>query len=491
MLGYDVAVGNGISDYTDYLKIIDSITPDFIKTTLNKYLKEENLAVSVLLPKKPQKVSKTENIKFVSNKTKTDYKLISTYKNIKKYKLSNGATLILEPNKNNDVVATKIFIRGGSLAEKKDGTANILSATIKKGTKNKTGKEFEDALDNIGTNISVSNGAEYFEVSMKTTKNDFISAFNLLKEVLEEPAFNETEIENSKSDVLNNIKAIKDSPHSIAFENFDDEFYKNSPFAKTSKMLEKSIPNITYNDVNQLHKQIFSPENMIISIVGNISPQEAISIFSSLNKTSQRKYLDEDILKAGLPPLERNVLIQEGKKAKGAWIIQGWKTQGLSSKDFVALKLISMYLGSGFSSKLFVNLREEKGLAYEVGANSSSSFNHGTFLMYIGTNPNNIKEIKDAFNKEIEELKKNKISEKELSLYKSMLLGKLKLSTETNMSRAFMNGYYEFFDKGYRFGYDYPVLVQNVTPDDIINTANRVFSKPYILSIVAEEKYLK
>ena len=189
--------------------------------------------------------------------------------------------------------------------------------------------------------------------------------------------------------------------------------------------------------------------------------------------------------------MEDNSIIEEAKNSKAAWLIQGWKTKGLSSGDFIPLKLMSMYLGSGFTSKLFVNLREEKGLAYEVGASSSSSFNNGVFLMYIGTNPQNIDEVKSAFNKEIEELKNKKISNTDLNITKSMLLGKLKLSTETNMAKAYLNGYYEFFDKGYRFGYDYPELVQKVTADDIKEAANRIFSKPYILSIVAEEKYLK
>ncbi|MCR4881085.1 MAG: insulinase family protein [bacterium] len=491
MLGYDVAVGNGICDYTNYLKIIDEITPDFIQKTLNKYLKDENLAISVVLPKSASKLSQNANIKNISLKKTTSAKLISTYKDTKKFSLKNGATLLFRKNKNNDVVAVKIFIKGGSLAETKDGTADILSATIKKGTKHKSAKEIEDALDNIGTSIKVSNGAEYFEVTMKTTKNDFKPAFELLKEILEEPAFTQKDIAAAKSDALNNIKGIKDSPYSIAFENFDDEFYKNSPYHKSGKVLEKTIPTITSDDVKALHQRIFSPRNMIISVAGNTNEQELADAFSLLSNTELQASIEDSVLKAKLPSVESNVVVKESKNSKAAWIIQGWKTNGLASKDFIALKLISMYLGGGFTSKLFVNLREEKGLAYEVGASSSSSFNQGVFLMYIGTNPQNTEEVKAAFNTEIEKLKTEKISDSDLSDIKSMFLGKLKLSTETNMSKAYLNGYYEFFDKGYQFGYDYPELVQKVTADDIKDAANCIFSKPYIMSIVAEEKYLK
>ena len=481
MLGYDVAVGNGLTDYTNYLNTINSITPEFIQTTLNKYIKDDTMAISLLLPKNTKNISKDDGIKTVSYNKKTPAKFVSKYKNVKKYQLNNGATLLFEKNTNNDVVAVKIFIKGGSLAEQKNGTADIISSTIRKGTKNKSAKELEDALDNIGASISVSNGAEYFEISMKTTKADFKNAFKLLKEILEEPSFDEKDINNTKADMLNDIKAIKDSPHTIAFDNFDNDFYANSPFLKTGRVLEKSIPNINDNDVKKLHSELFSPKNMIISVVGNVDENLLITEFSSLKNSPDLKIINNELLKSGLPELEKNIITKEGKNAKGAWIIQGWKTKGLSTKDFITLKVISMYLGSGFSSKLFVNLREEKGLAYEVGASSSSSFNHGMFFMYIGTNPENINEVLKGFDKEIHDLE----------ITKSMLVGKLKLSKETNMNRAFINGYYEFFDKGYKFGYDYPELVQKVTADDIIDVSNRIFSKPYIMSIVAEEKFLK
>lgn len=490
MLGYDVAVGNGISDYTNYLSVVDSITPDFIQKTLNKYLIDDKMAVSVLLPKSAHNISRAGNIINVASRKKTNAKFVSKYKNIKKYTLSNGATLLFEKNTNNDVVAAKIFVKGGSLAETKDGTADILSSIIRKGTKNKTAKELEDALDNIGTSISVSNGAEYFEVSMKTTKDDFQNAFGLLKEIIEEPALDEKDVDTAKSDALNEIKSIKDSPHSIAFDNFDNDFYAGSPFLKTGRVLEKSIPSVSAEDVKSLHDKLFLPQNMIISVVGNINEEDLLNAFSSLSK-SDASLFDSNILKAGLPELKDNIITKEAKNAKGAWIVQGWKTKGLSSKDFITLKVISMYLGSGFSSKLFVNLREEKGLAYEVGAGSSSSFNQGMFYMYIGTNPENIDEVTKGFNKEINDLKTQKISEHDLELTKSMLIGKLNLSKETNMSKAFINGYYEFFDKGYKFGYDYPELVRKVTTDDILDVSKRIFSKPYIMSIVAEEKFLK
>ena len=143
------------------------------------------------------------------------------------------APALLQPNSSNNVIATKIFIKGGSLIEDKAGIASILSDTIKKGTKNKTGKELEDALNNIGTGISVSDNYEYFEVSMKTTKNDFDNAFPLLKEILETPIFPEEEIVRAKQDSLIAIKASRDNPQNIAFENYHEILYKNSPVITT------------------------------------------------------------------------------------------------------------------------------------------------------------------------------------------------------------------------------------------------------------------
>ena len=104
----------------------------------------------------------------------------------------------------------------------------------------------------------------------------------------------------------------------VAFDNFNNDFYANSPFLKTGKVLEKSITAITPNDVKTLHKEVFSPENMIISVVGNIDENALIFAFSTLKKSPISKPLDEKILKAPLPEITNNILTKEGKNAKGA-----------------------------------------------------------------------------------------------------------------------------------------------------------------------------
>lgn len=489
MLGYDVAIGNGLNDYCNYINTIDEITPEFIQETVKKYLKKENLIISVLLPENQSK-DKQNNIKKVSNIKKQNAKLISKYKNIQKYLLPNGATLILEPNTANNVIATKIFIKGGSLAEDKSGTSIILSDSILKGTKTKSGKEIENILDKIGTNLSIADEFEYFEVSMKTTKNDFTEAFLILKEILENPIFPENEITLSKQDQINLIKTARDNPQNLAFENFYEILYQNSPFLKTGRILENSIPQISREDVVSLHNKVFNPNNMIISVAGNFDTQDVINKFSSF-KNNQNPQIDNKILQAQFEKKQENITKTEGKNSKGAWIIQGWPTEGFKTQDFVALKLISNYLGAGFSSQLFVNLRENKGLAYEVGANSSSKFNSGLFFMYIGTNPENITEVLNDFQNEINKLKTTFIPTESLCNLKQMMIGRLKLANETNMSKAYMNGYYELFDKGYKFGYDYPQLIEKISAQDILEVANKYFSQPYILSIVAEDKYIK
>ena len=210
------------------------------------------------------------------------------------------------------------------------------------------------------------------------------------------------------------------------------------------------------------------------------------------DKEYQLKFkINDDIIKSKLSILSENIFVDETKDAQGAWLVQGWQTKGLSTNDFATLKLISLYLGGGFTSKLFVNLRENKGLAYEVGASSSSNFNSGVFYMYIGTNPENIETVKKDFNNEINLLKTKYITQKELCDLKSMLIGRLNLSTETNMSKAYINGYYEFFDKGYQFRYDYPRLIENISVHDILEVANKYFSQPYVMSIVKNNNDIK
>ena len=170
-----------------------------------------------------------------------------------------------------------------------------------------------------------------------------------------------------------------------------------------------------------------------------------------------------------------------------AWILLGWQTDGvLSEKDYATLQVIDSILGTGMSSRLFKALREQEGLAYQLGTGYSPNVLRGSFMMYIGTNPATLEKSKQGLFSEIEKLKTEYVGDKELKDAKEKLIGNYVIGLETNLDKASNTGWYEASTRGYEFKEKYVDLINSVTDADIIEVANKYFNDNYIMSIVTK-----
>ena len=171
--------------------------------------------------------------------------------------------------------------------------------------------------------------------------------------------------------------------------------------------------------------------------------------------------------------------------AQQAQIIQGWQVASIDSEDYPKLMLLNVILGaSGLSSRLFMELREKKGLAYTVRTSYDMHKKSSVFSIYIGTEPSNIKTSIDGFHEEIDKIKNIKISEEELHNAKNNLIGKQQFITETNSQQANSMTFYSIF--GYKFGYQDELIekIKKVTPDDIQECANKYFTDDYVIAVI-------
>ena len=292
-----------------------------------------------------------------------------------------------------------------------------------------------------------------------------------------------------KSDKLNAIKSAKDIPLQQALEEYRDLLYKDTPYSISSKVLEKNIPNITRTDILEYYSKIFTPENLVISINGNINKEKTIQ---ELNKIFSKKGNDESfdytkhnnqITRITSPRTN----IKNMPTTETAWIMLGWQTDGvLNEKDYATLQVIDAILGTGMSSRLFKDLREQEGLAYQLGTSFSPNILRGSFMLYIGTNPATLDKAKKGLFDEITRLKTEYVGDKELKDAKEKLLGNYVIGLETNLDKASNTGWYEASTRGYEFKDKYEALINGVTDSDIIEAANRYFTENYIMSIVTK-----
>lgn len=481
-LGYIMVTANDIRVYDDYVANIRNVTADDVKKAANKYLGINKSAVSIVLPESSKE-------KEISNKTTApivESKLVSENKNTQKYSLSNGTTVLITPNTSNEIIAINIFAKGGNFLQEKLGTSNLTASTMLKGTKKYTQQELAETLEDSGIKIAPAVRSDAFSVTVLTTKNEYEKTLSLLNEIINNATFNDYEIEKVKNEKLNAIKQSRDIPLQVALEDYKHLIFDGTPYSNSSKLLEKNIPSISRTDMVAYYNKIFAPQNIVVSVNGNVDKDQTLKAFSTMFKsTNSEKFAFTPHIQEIKPIKSARESIKQAPDTNTDWIFLGWQAAGMNNKkDYATLQVIDSLLGTGMSSRLFKNLRDQEGLAYQLGSSYSANALKGAFLVYIGTNPQTLEKAQKMLLAEINKLKTEFVSTKELEEAKEKLLGHFVLSQETNLDKAATVGWFETIGAGYDFTDEYEKLINSVTESDIIDVANKYFNNNYVLSIV-------
>ena len=371
------------------------------------------------------------------------------------------------------------------------GTGDLTASTMIKSTKNYSQIELSQILEENGIEITPSSNADYFSINVLTTKEQLPLTLKLLNEIVNNAKFDEFEIEKAKKNILNGIKSARDIPLNKALEEYKTELFAGSVYSHTSKILEKTIPNIKRQNIINFYKTIFYPKNLVISVNGDVEKDyivnELANIFNHKNNGTDFVYAKHT---NNIPAITTpKTITTHIKDLQTSWIILGWQTSGTNEiKEFATLQVIDAFMGTGMSSRLFRNIRENLGLAYQIGTGFSPNVLKGGFTMYIGTNPKNIQLAKTSLLKEIQILKKEFVGDKELQDAKNQLIGKYLLALETNLDKANALALYEATGRGFDFVDNYAKIINSITPSDIMEVANKYFLDNYVESVVDKAK---
>ena len=482
-MGYTVTITGDDKNYNGYLDSIKKVTAEDVNRVARKYLGENKSAVSIVMPKT---YVETKQCKCEEQQKKHNAKLIKTAYNTNKYILDTGSTLLINKNNTNDIVAFAIRARGGEFFEKICGTANIMSSTMMKGTKKYSQIELAKVLDESGIKISPASSPDDYILNIVTTKQQIPLTMDLLNEIVNNATFDDTEIEKTRKLMAENIKSSRDVPIKRAMEEYNSEIFAGSLYSNTTKQLEKALPKIKKSDILDYYKTIFYPQNLIISVNGDVDEQYIINQMSEIFNSKHGKKFTFAEHKNDIPKRTTIKKITTPiKDLQTAWIFIGWQTDGVQNlKDYATLQVIDSLLGTGMSSRLFVRLREQQGLAYQIGSGFSPNVLRGKFTLYIGTNPKNVNKSIDNMLKQIDILKKERVSEKELQEAKDQLIGHFVMALETNLDKAGALAMYEVTDRGFDFVEKYTKLIQEVTAEDVKRVANKYFVNNYVQSVV-------
>ena len=378
-------------------------------------------------------------------------------------------------------MSAHLFIKAGQAQETAEsaGLLTLLSDVLIKGTQHKTSLQIAEAVESIGASFGSDVASDYSIISLKTVSADFESVLALAAEVVRFPSFPQPEIDLEKRLILQGIRSLKEQPFSVAYNHLREMIYAGHPYGIPNAQAEQCLPNFTREDLLNAHEKYFRPDNVIVSIAGRITPEQALKVIETT--LGDWPLPASPHLKTHFPPLtvaaQKIVTVQNTNQA---FVILGHVAGAVDCPDYAALKLMSTYLGNGLSSRLFVELREKQGLAYDVSAFYPTRQDASQFVAYIGTAPENVPVALSGLQAELERLKTTPLTAEELQISKSKLLGQYALGKQTNSQIAQTLGWYEVLGLGIEFDNSFQQAIAAVTTQDIQAAAQRHFIEPYL-----------
>lgn len=396
--------------------------------------------------------------------------------------LSNGLTLITVSNPSSQVIAGRIFLKNtGSRWEKREkaGLSHLLGSVITKGAESLSAMDIAYQIESLGASLGAESTSDYFLMGLKTVDRDFLAILNLAARIMRSPTFPDQEVELEKNLALQSIRSQKESPFNLAFNKLRESIYGEHPYSLSVLGTEATVEKLTPADLQAYHQTHFRPDQLVISFSGNLDPETARQLVEEF-------FGDWQNPDNPLPELELPVLTAQPKtvytpeNTQQSIIMLGYLTPGVAESDYMPLKLINTYLGNGLSSRLFVELREKRGLAYDVSAFFPTRIHQSSLVAYMGTAPENRAIAQAGLESEVKRLSNTLLSEAELQVAKNKLLGQYALGKQANSEIAQIYGWYETLGLGISFEQAFPEKIQAVTPELVQGVAQKYLQQAYV-----------
>ncbi|MGF1461069.1 MAG: M16 family metallopeptidase [Leptolyngbyaceae cyanobacterium] len=394
--------------------------------------------------------------------------------------LANGLTVIVVENPVADIVSARLLIKAGTGQEARSqaGLFSLLSSLLTKGTHHQSSMEIAERVESVGASLGSDASADYSLVSLKTVTADFAEILALAAEMVRYPSFPEAELDLERRLTLQSIRSMQEQPFTLAYNALRGAMYGEHPYGLPGIGTEASVNQLSRDDLLQAHSTFYRPDNCVLMVAGNIKPAPAIALIEAcLGDWQPPAEAIPPRLYPPIPTTSTHQILQQ--PTNQAIIAVGYLAPSVKESAYAILKLISTYLGNGLSSRLFVELREKRGLAYDVSAFYPTRLSHSQFVTHLGTAPDNQAIALEGLRHETERLGNEGISAEDLQAAKNKLLGQYALGKQTNAQLGQLLGWYEVLGLGVEFDKAFQETVRVVTPDDVQAVAVQYLRDPF------------
>lgn len=414
-----------------------------------------------------------------------------------KFELPNGLKVITVPMAGVSSATVLVLVGAGSRYEQKNkaGLSHFLEHMIFKGTKKRpTAFGISSLIDSVGAENNAFTGKDHTGFYIKVSSEHLELAFDILSDTLSNSLYQKEEIERERGTIIEEINMYEDTP----LYKIDDVFYElifsGNPLGWLTTGSRQSVSAIKREDFLDYTKRFYQGSDMVLAVAGKVDQKQveelASKYFSCFSKGKKEKFIE---FKNGQNKPKVKI---DFKKTDQAHLYFGYPAFSFLDKDKTVLEVLSAILGGGMSSRLFIQVRERRGLAYYVSSVTDLFHETGLIAARAGLNLGKIEEAILVIKEEFEKLKSGDVKEEELKKAKDFIKGRVALHLENSRSVANRYAEKELLEGKIETPEEFFTKIEKVSLEDIKRVANRLFlPQKANLAIIGpfedKEKFLK
>jgi predicted Zn-dependent peptidase len=390
---------------------------------------------------------------------------------MQKITLKNGLTIV-QSLQDRETTAINLLVKVGSSNEEKNqfGFAHFIEHMLFEGTKSRTALEISKEIEGVGGEFGAYTTNERTCYYIKSLSRYYEKSLEILSDIISNPLFANDSLQKERGVILSEISMRKDEPRHYQWDLFITNLFKDYPLGHPIIGYKEIIKKVTREELVNFFSKYYIPNNMTLVIVGPKYLDKKIigKHFGNLQKQEKKEFSFTYPLKQN----QQNVI--ENRKINQTYIVFGYRTHNIKHEDTIALDVLQAILGRGMSGRLFDEIRNKRGLAYDLGCMFNPGINYGFFAFYYSCEKKNIKLCKELMLKEIKDLKN--ITDKELEESKNYLEGDFIMENEDNMKYADSIAFSEYANDLDYFK-NYIKHIRQIKKEDVLRVAKKYITK--------------
>jgi zinc protease len=405
--------------------------------------------------------------------------------------LKNGLTLLIVERHNLPVVKVAVGINAGNLKEPEDkaGLASLTAGLLTEGTKNRTARQISEEIEFVGGSVGAGSGGDYVTVNLSVLKKDIDLGFELLSDIILNPSFPEDELNKKRKRIKGSLKSQEDNPGFVASREFKKAVFGSHPYGRLVTGTAETLDRITRDDLVNYHSTYYVPNYSIMAVVGDVMHEEVEALINKYFTSWKAK----QFISPALPELEKQKkkkTITINRDLTQANVILGHIGVRRGNPDYYTLSVMNYILGGGgFASRLMQNIRDEKGLVYDIHSFFAADKFGGRFRIGLQTKNESANTAIEEILKEMSIIRNNPATDVELSDAKSFLTGSFPMRIETSSRIAGFLVAVEYYGLGVDYIDNYPGYINSVTKEEILRVAKKYLDpENFILVVVADQE---